>query len=424
MRGNSFDEFVKESLSGYRPEVPPHIWENIANGKDNKKPIGFWIALFGSARIAAGFAALLGAGLITWFAVKNNNTQKDVPGKTAATETNKINNAGPSTAAQNVADLSDFNAPVRQDRSGNALPLRAKISSGSRTDVFVEAPSSSLESSQITEGFMLQKQLLLLAAARMRQADARLQVSQVLKNRNIPCPEIEKDASGNKRYLEMYVSPDLNFNSYSDHVNPQYAAQRAASESRQFSYSAGARFTKVFRNGMSVRAGVNYSRVNELFKYEKGNVIHNVYITNAAGDTTGTYTQRGTEYQTGTNVYQSFDVPVTAGYELGNGRLHANINAGAVINIHSTQQGAVLNNNGSPVSISGNKNNSAYSRKTNTGVSLTGGVSVYYKLNDRFHVLAEPYMRYGITPVSKAEQSMKLKTGTAGLRVGLRMDLP
>jgi hypothetical protein len=60
-----------------------------------------------------------------------------------------------------------------------------------------------------------------------------------------------------------------------------------------FSYSAGVRYTKVFKNGLSIRTGLNYSQINERFKYVKGNVTHNIYITNTAGDTTGTYVERG-----------------------------------------------------------------------------------------------------------------------------------
>jgi hypothetical protein len=256
-----------------------------------------------------------------------------------------------------------------------------------------------------------------------RKTTAQLKMPFLPAYKNIPCPEAEKDAAGNKSYFEFYAGPDYVFKNYSDTANSQYLQQRKASTALLFAVSAGVRFTKVFKNGMSVRTGLNYSRVHERFKHVKGNVTHNIYITNVAGDTTGTYTETGTQYQTSTNVYQTLDVPLIAGYELGNGKIHANVYAGAVVNVYSKQKGFVLDAAGNPVEISNSKTSSKYANKTNIGVSATAGVSFYYKLNERFHALAEPYVRYGLSSVTKPELTFKEKDHTAGLRLGLRMDL-
>jgi len=252
---------------------------------------------------------------------------------------------------------------------------------------------------------------------------AKLDLKRLPAKGTIPCPPAERDAAGNKSYFEAYAGPDYIFSSFSDPANAAYMRERKATVSPGFSYSAGVRYTKVFKNGMSIRTGVNYSQANERFKYVKGNVTHNIYITNPAGDTTGTYVERGTQYQQSTNKYRSVDIPLVAGYELGNGKIHANVNAGVMINILSRQKGYVLDPSGTPVEISSGKTNSVYSYKTNAGVSFLGAVSVYYKLNDKFHLLAEPYLRYGLSSVTKTDISLKQKNHTAGLRVGLRMDL-
>ncbi|MEI9955834.1 MAG: hypothetical protein WDM90_05875 [Ferruginibacter sp.] len=49
--------------------------------------------------------------------------------------------------------------------------------------------------------------------------------------------------------------------------------------------------------------------------------------------------------------------------------------------------------------------------------------SFYYKLNDKLHILAEPYYRYNLAPMSNETLTLKQKYNTAGLRVGLRLDL-
>ena len=240
-------------------------------------------------------------------------------------------------------------------------------------------------------------------------------------NLAIPCPKAERDAAGNKRYIEVYGGPDYTFRNITD-TSSSYAQTRRNSAKQMLSYSAGVRYTKVFKNGMSFRGGINYSQINEAFTYEKGHVIQNVYITDNAGDTTGTYTVSGTQYKKTTNKFRSIDIPLAIGYEAGNGRVHTNLNAGVMINVMSRQSGFVPDKNGNPVDISSGSAKTIYQYKTNAGVSLTGAVSVYYKLNDALHLMAEPYFRYSLSPVTQSEISLKQKYHTAGLRLGARLD--
>jgi hypothetical protein len=128
------------------------------------------------------------------------------------------------------------------------------------------------------------------------------------------------------------------------------------------------------------------------------------------------------------------DVPLQVGYEMGNGRLHANIGAGAMINIYSWQKGDVLDTALNPVNITTGKSSTPYGFKTNVGVSFLGSATLYYKLTtntgddqtrliDRMHLLAEPYFRYSFKPMSKDNLTLTQKNNTAGLRIGVRIDL-
>ena len=103
--------------------------------------------------------------------------------------------------------------------------------------------------------------------------------------------------------------------------------------------------------------------------------------------------------------------------------MHANINVGPVINVYSWQKGEVLDTALQPVSITTGKGNSTYQFKTNAGFGLMGAVSVYYKLNDKLHLMAEPYFRYNLSPLNKDNLTLKQKYNTVGLKLGLRVDL-
>lgn len=237
----------------------------------------------------------------------------------------------------------------------------------------------------------------------------------------IPCPE--KNAAGNRSYVEIYGGPDFAFRSFSDTPNSAYLEKRKESTSISSAFSAGLRYTRVFNNGISFRTGINYSQINEKFSFVQGNIIQVVYVTNANGDTTGSYTTTATRYKKTFNKYRSIDVPVLIGYEIGNGRLHTNINAGAIINVYSWQQGDLLDKSFQPVNINTGGTKSPYQFKTNIGLGFMGAVSVYYKLNNKLHLLAEPYFRYNFSPMSKAELTLKQKYSSAGIRLGVRMDL-
>ena len=237
------------------------------------------------------------------------------------------------------------------------------------------------------------------------------------------CPTIENDAAGNKRYFEFYAGPDYAFRSLQDTGNSAYLQQRKESTAFKSGFSAGIRYTKVFNNSMSVRGGINYSQINEKFTFNQGNIVQVTYIINANGDTIGSYTTTGTRHKTTINRYRSIDIPLVLGYEIGNGKLHANINAGAIVNIYSWQKGDVLDTSGNPVSITTGKGASPYQFKTNAGIGFIGAVSVYYKLNDKLHIMAEPYFRYNFSPMNKESITLKQKYHTAGLRLGIRLDL-
>ena len=94
-----------------------------------------------------------------------------------------------------------------------------------------------------------------------------------------------------------------------------------------------------------------------------------------------------------------------------------------MINVYSWQKGDVLDTAYKPVSITTGKNSSPYQFKTNAGIGFIGAVSVYYKLSDRLHIMAEPYFRYNLSPMNKESITLKQKNQTAGLRLGIRFDL-
>lgn len=452
-----FDEYIKEQFNDYSPDVQPRIWKNIVATQGKRKPAGFWFTLFNNKNnlILLGLLIVISIGG-AWFYF-NNNT---IPVKTQKLAENnkpkdqsKASNSNPSGSEVSAALLNTDNSTAINTTSTNAsltliTPKKtlttifaaslqsdetdaAKTGGSNKKDYFQSGKLSITTNTPglIEDDFTVQGTLLGRLTFNAEKYSALLKTRTQKQLTFIPviflpgCPSFEKNTAGNKKYLEFYVGPDFAIRSLRDTGNSVYLQKRKESTSFKSAFSAGIRYTKVFNNSMSIRGGINYSQINEKFTFVQGNLVQVTYIIDANGDTTGSYTTTGTRYKTTINKYRSIDVPIVIGYEVGNGKLHANINAGVVTNIYSWQIGDVLDTALRPVNITTGKSSSPYQFKTNVGFGFIAGVSVYYKLNDKLHLMAEPYFRYNFSPLNKESITLKQKYETVGLRLGIRLDL-
>ncbi len=471
-----FDEHIKNEFLDYTPQVHPRIWENIMKERDKKRPAGFWwrFANLRSILLLGGLLLLAGAGGYVLFNNSSTtNTDNSVAAGTTTADKTSVNTNPVTTGNNNGSTISeavnntvtDNNSNTKNDitpattNTGAAINSTPDVTpsknnnthiSGSNNDIDLLSDNNSntknystqakqrIKTKNGTAGFVSDDETIAAEPANeytlpflffTAQKNTAAKAESSLRKRVFPnvvdpgCPTIEKDAAGNKTYIEVYGGPDYAFRNLSDTGSSVYLQKRKESTKFSSAFSVGIRYTKVFNNGVSIRTGINYSQINEKFTYSEGNIVQVVYIINANGDTIGSYTNTGSRYKTTHNKFRTIDVPIVLGYELGNGRLHTNINAGVIINAYSWQKGEVLDGNLKPVNITTGKTNSPYQFKTNIGVGFIGSVSLYYKLNEKLHLMAEPYFRYNLTPASKENITFKQKYNTAGLRLGLRLDL-
>jgi len=453
-----FDEHIKDQLGNYSPPVDPRIWSRIVSGRERKKPAGFWYTILHNRNMLLLTALLVSGGSGAFYliskwgamdkpALANNTVSVQEPAASNMTVSPLPNTAVNTVSSDPAAVLmpapginvpgTDVNRSRPDIQPTDALgffPItRTRRSAGNTAvntlDGALAEFDNTLLNTPVPEETITGGTLL----GRLNYFGERIEASKKstdLSLRLSPfgfqpgCPTMEKNSAGNKKYFEIYGGIDYAIRSLKDTGNSAYLQKRKESTRFTSAYSAGLRYTRVFKNAMSVRMGVNYSQINEKFTYSQGGLVQITYIIDANGDTTGSYITTGTRYKTTHNKYRSIDIPLVVGYELGNGRLHANINAGAVINVYSWQRGEVLDTSYRPVNISTGKGSSPYQFKTNAGVGFVGAVSVYYKLNDRFHVMVEPYYRHNFSPMNKDENlTIKQKYNTIGVKAGIRLDL-
>jgi hypothetical protein len=469
MRENlPFDDFVKKQFSDYSPDVPAHIWENIAGRRS--RPKGFWINMLSGGKILLLTAVLLAGGGATYLLVSSNNNSAGknvsaekniIPEKNISPEKNIASDKTTNTSPQENSDegnssvLNNESKPEEtnvtdnvQEQSANANTSRGNNNSSRpvhRKGIFNSNITSDNSEIKNEENLSVVQTTSDVSATRIYSPfginNARgVSVNNILSSTKVKlpdCPTLEKNAAGNKKYWEVYAGPDYAFESYKsygDTASANYLQKRKSSTKFASAFSAGVRYTKVFDNGTSIRTGLNYTQVNEKFIYFNPSEIKYVtvittrVVIRAPGDTvfindTLQYQQTGTRTKTTYNRYRNIDVPIVIGYELGNGKIHANINAGVIINVYSWYKGDVLDSLYQPTTITTGKGNSIYQFKNNIGVGFLGSISLYYKITDDLHLLLEPYFRYNLSPISKQNLNLQQKYNIAGLRAGVRFDL-
>jgi hypothetical protein len=472
-----FDDFIKGEFNDYSADVPAHIWDNIA-AKRKSRPKGFWMMFKGANLLILTLVLFVGGGA-SYFLLstgkdessnKNISLEKNIPSSQTVNTSSEKNSSDKATALNDqpkdvnnqTTDANNQSTEVnnrnseKEKNATNVVSDKAERSNTQnrnnffkhlqhkieiKNDDVIEITNTAInkEELSVTQNNKEVTATKLFSPFKLNNArDLSSLKTLTSQNLRLPdCPTIEKNAAGNKQYWEVYAGPDRafeNYKSYGDTASKNYLQKRKASTKFASAFSGGVRYTKVFNNGTSVRAGVNYTQVNEKFLYFNPNEIKNVtvittrVVIRAPGDTiyisdTLQYQQTGTRIKTTYNRYRNIDIPLVIGYELGNGKFHANINAGVIINIYSWYKGDVLDTLYQPVSITTGKGNSQYQFKNNIGVGFLGSVSLYYKMTDKLHLLLEPYFRYNLSPMSKENLNLQQKYHIAGLRAGLRIDL-
>ena len=237
----------------------------------------------------------------------------------------------------------------------------------------------------------------------------------------IPCPDFNDKE--NKSYVDIYSSVDFINRQFSDSANSIYLKNRNEVTTSQLSFSAGLRYVKEFGKHFNFSAGLNYSQINEQFKFSKGNIIQIIYVTNATGDTVDIYKTESTRYKTTYNKYRTIDLPISIGYGWKKNNWDFIVNAGVVMNIRSFYKGDVLNSDLQPIAMNASTLSKDYQLKTNIGLGCIGSMSIVHPINNTFSVFSEPCFRYNFSLMNKETTHFKQRFTTSGLRLGIRMNL-
>lgn len=278
-----------------------------------------------------------------------------------------------------------------------------------------------------------EKQLLLNNLIRSSIASNQLMPKQLLRaDKKLPsivCPTIGPPAR-NDWYVEAFLSPDYVQKNLQDKPNGKNIKTGMDSTlHRQVSFSAGVNIVKNIGDNFLIKTGVQYSQVNELFKYNSGSdtrtttIITTRDVIIAPGDTihirdTSTVTQTGTLTKQNQNRYKQWDIPIIFGYEFGGKGFRLNANAGVIANIRSSYQGNMLDTTQKVIDIASYNNTGVY--KTNIGLGVYLGLGILKPINDNMDLLIEPHARFNLSNMTTDAAIFNQKNTILGLSVGIR----
>ncbi len=480
MKNKLFDDFFKQQMLHIDGEVSDDVWNKIAAKKENKKRFGFWF--FNSINrtfMLVGIVALsivLGYTIFSKNIFNNNSSSKDKlsnneivvnniqsQNKTQNIESTDSKNINTETknigAAEN--NYSEFNSNNQNNNNNNSFSNSSHLNpnlTSKKPKVSTQLSESKIsndDENDLTKNNIpnsknnkFKKNAQKKANIQNAEIDEVLDDADVqLKNKfdfevallkksnlfslklnakpfpklTIPCPDFNNKE--NSSFLDIYSSVDFINRQFSDSANSIYLKNRNEVTSSQLSFSAGLRYVKEFGSRFNFSAGLNYSQINEQFKFSKGNIIQIIYVTNASGDTVDIYQTESTRYKTTYNKYRTFDLPITLGYGWQKSKWDFIVNAGVVMNIISFYKGDILNSDLQPIAMNASTLSKAYQLKTNIGLGFIGSMSIVRQLNNKLSVFTEPYFRYNFSLMNKETTHFKQRFTNTGLRLGLRMNL-
>ncbi len=457
-----FDDHIKEILSDYEADVPAYLWDNINEESNKKKPFFFWF--FKNSRgLLILISTLILAGVYNYLktdksAINQTELSSSIQ-KEIISSTEKENNHIPAEPVlkSNYSKQNSTNMKVNAVSPGIDLIVekpsgkefqtnqhlitdrhkRNSLIRKSTEDALSALSMNRLNSTIVTdEKTYIDSNLALVIGENESMLHPQYQSIQLIKSLsnyspvvkansktgyNIPCPTFNNNA--NRFYTDFYAALDVINRQFSDTAQSIYLQKRKEGNTVNSAYSLGIRVSKLFKSGITIRGGINYSQINEKFQFTQGNIIQTIYETNTSGDTIGSYQTISTRYKITHNHYRNIDFPFTIGYEKSYNNWGLNINGGVIFNLFSTYKGDILDKNMQPVDLNESTLENRYKLKGNIGMGYTGGVSVYYNITERLKVLAEPYFRYNISPMNQESSQFKQRYNTIGLRAGIRADL-
>lgn len=484
MDSKEFDKYIKSKIQNSESVVPDGMFERIMAEQNRRRPVAF-IPKYLMVGLLAVIAA--GAGYFTYKKLNtNNNSLESIAENKAIEKIVTENNTSSQTDNTNQTTENSNNSPVNETsehfndnnlKNNNTQTEQSSIENNTvnnsddknkttkknsnKTDEYIvgSGPENDYDfgfdvvrtNESTNAGSVSDKNFKPKYAAVKQARNSKSVSGEMLKANNklksstpaslavaasggsIDCPPAGQKPR-NDFYVEGYLSPDFSFKKYNNQALPQHFGMlKDSTESQMLGFTAGLRVSKSISEHWLIKAGLQYSQINERFKFRSEGetrittVITIRQVVRLPGDTvyvsdTSTVRQTGYRVMQGTNTYKNFDLPVLFSYEFGHKEsgLKYAVTAGPIFNLTTKSSGNIVTKDYRAEAFD-NKHNKVY--KNNWGMSFYTGISIIKNVSPKLDVFAEPYYRFRLSNMANYSAGFKQKFNTAGISFGLRYNL-
>jgi hypothetical protein len=369
---NQMDEWFNDRLRDYPSSVPADMWDRIMAKKKRDRMIWWFFGLFAIGILAfglrGGYSLLHQKRLVATNGTDHVRFKRSpVIADTLKTSLAKLpSGQEPMPPRQIESSNTKANQQVkrRRDYLDNLSHAKINASKNLMPSQFENKNKNFSTSKDSINAKENDKEL------KKDSPDKKLLVktpaADSSHSKDVKKPETTKKPDNGKWFLDVYASPDYPI------ISPRELEQS------KLSYSIGIKINRSLGKHFSLKTGILFSQVN------------------IGGDDSLTY---------GTTLHlMRLDLPVLAGYSLGNEDLRTTFNGGLIFNLYTWLRGSFLED----------------FFKTNTGLSFYLGVNFDKKINEKISLFMEPYYRYQLTPLTVSSIDNMKFIDVAGLSIGAR----
>ncbi len=226
---------------------------------------------------------------------------------------------------------------------------------------------------------------------------------------------------------EIYASADYGFRKLLQRESAfsDYRRMRESSEVALPSFSVGASLQYVSKMGITLKTGLNYSQINELYRYtdpESGREYTEIIKQDGVVIDSFTYYVPGEERVRVQNRYKLLDIPLIVGFEnWRSNKFSYTVNAGIFVNLAFRQRGQFLEPGTlDDVWFTSNQEAATQAFKTRLGISYYTGMGAIFHWSEKTDLFAEANMRFYPESFSRDDYVLIQKYTVLGLKTGLR----
>jgi hypothetical protein len=441
---NYIDELFRRGLESHASETPVQLWEEIARRRNTRHRL--WVLWRRNLPYALALFSLLLVGVLVWYvapkqqigapiasqaeavakSTKVERAKKTLPSlvdnpQTVIAQEAKVTRLSSRSVRQIIDGQNIINSNYLYNNKDNIQKERTNTAATSKAATKTERPEPALEG-KTSQASPKAVELLqgILPTVVLNEVPPQLGPD--------PCPKLSNTRDFHLD-LEVLVSADNALR----HLSPknsdsaaEYAAARNETELPRQSFSTGLRVSAHFPNRLVLRTGINYSQINELFRYANEHWTQTTINETVLPDGTvvsDTTVLSGLRVLNSYNQYRTLDVPVMLGYEIPLQRFVFSLNGGAYFNLMFSPQGRMLSPDGTPVGFGSNADSAYPAFVDKFGTSLYGSFGINYYLNQRLAFMVEPHVKHQLRAITRPDYPLEQRFTTFGIHAGLRVRL-